>query len=175
MKELVRSKIFTKVYHKSTLAWYMKTNLYKEWLETNHINKQLKNSSMSSLQFQVTPVEEKLDYIIRQLSRDTLMDYREPDTKIVKQGYRTTDVMYIIAQGTCKVSVYDISLKTGVMQDIQVGTLSQSDYFGEISLIFDSIRSATVSSDNYCTLGSVSLNTLFEICENQAFVRKALI
>ena len=84
MKELVRSKIFTQVYHKSTLAWYMKTNLYKEWLETNHTNEQLKNSSMSMIQFQITPVQQKLDYIIRQLSRDTIMDYREPDTKIVK-------------------------------------------------------------------------------------------
>ena len=120
-------------------------------------------------------IEEKLDYIIRQLSRDTIMDFREPDTKIVQQGYRATDYMYVIAQGTCKVSVYDVSLRTGVMQDIQVSTLGQSDYFGEISLIFDSIRSATVSSVNYCTLGGVSLETLFEICENQSFVRKALI
>ena len=36
MKELVRCQIFQKIYRKSPLAWYMRTNLYKEWLEDNY-------------------------------------------------------------------------------------------------------------------------------------------
>ena len=113
MKELVRCQIFQKIYRKSPLAWYMRTNLYKEWLEDNYYAsanlKSLKkpNSKFSDLIYQVTPVGEKFDYIIKQLSLDTIMDFREPDTKVVKQGYRSTDSMYMIAQGTCKVSVYD--------------------------------------------------------------------
>lgn len=35
------------------------------------------------------------------------MDFKEPDVKVVKQGYRDTDYMYLISQGACDVSVYD--------------------------------------------------------------------
>ena len=51
------------------------------------------------------------------------MDFKVPDTQIVSQGYRETDFMYIISQGCVKVSVYDKSIKTGKMQDIEVRQL----------------------------------------------------
>ena len=35
------------------------------------------------------------------------MDFKEPDVKVLKQGYRETDFMYLISQGACNVSVYD--------------------------------------------------------------------
>ena len=35
------------------------------------------------------------------------MDFKEPDVKVLKQGYRETEYMYLISQGACDVSVYD--------------------------------------------------------------------
>lgn len=53
--------------------------------------------------------------------------------------------------------------------------LQKHDYFGEISLIYDSVRTATVTCTNYCTLGKVGLKTLHTLCANHISVRKALM
>lgn len=34
------------------------------------------------------------------------MDFFEPDVKVVEQGVRDTQFMYLIAQGACKVTTY---------------------------------------------------------------------
>ena len=67
MKELVRSEVFEKVYHRSMLAQYMKTNLYKEWIDTNNINMKLEEKSGNYNYYPrtVTPVNEKLNYMIK--------------------------------------------------------------------------------------------------------------
>lgn len=108
------------------------------------------------------------------LSKDTIMDFKVPDTQVVRQGYRETDYMYIISQGKCKVSVFDSSIKTGQMQDIEVKQLTNNDYFGEISLVYDSVRSATVTCTNYCTLGKIGLQSLYSLCANYSFLKIAL-
>ena len=97
--------------------------------------------------------------------------------KVVKQGYRETNFMYIISQGSCNVSVYDKvkKSKSRKMQDVHVRTLTQNAYFGEIALVYDSVRSATVTCTNYCTLGKISLKTLYDICASYPFFRKAII
>ena len=121
LKALVRMKIFSKAYHNSRLARFMKISLYKEWLELMSINRQLKNAGAALLD--VTPIEYNYNYIIDKLSADTNMSFMVPDTKVVRQGYRETDYMYIISQGTLKVSVYDQSVNTQKMQEIEVKEL----------------------------------------------------
>lgn len=162
-------------YKRSSLYQRMKTNLIKEWLETKRINQRLLSLNQKLILLEEVPVLDSLDPIVEQISRDTIMDYREPDTKVTRQGYRNTDSMFVISQGSCQVSIYDTSLSTGKLKVINVAVLQQNDYFGEISLIFDSVRTATVTCKNYCTLGRLSIKTLFEVCENQSFVRKALL
>lgn len=61
------------------------------------------------------------------------------------------------------------------MQDVHVRLLEQNAYFGEIALVYDSVRSATVTCSNYCTLGKIHLRTLYEVCAKYPFFRKALI
>ena len=51
------------------------------------------------------------------------MSFIEPNTKIVTQGFRETDFMYLIQQGSCLVSVYDQNINTQHMQDIAIRTL----------------------------------------------------
>lgn len=103
------------------------------------------------------------------------MSFHEPDTKVVKQGYRETDFMYLIQQGSCKVSIYDVNPRTKKLEDIQLKVLNKSDFFGEISMIHDSVRTATVTCSNYCTLGKIKLNTLYELASNYPFFRQAMM
>lgn len=83
--------------------------------------------------------------------------------------------MFIVSQGSLRVSVYDKSTTTGKMQEIKVRELAKCDYFGEISLIYDSVRSATIICNNYCTLGKIAIETLHKICSNHYFVKQALM
>ena len=61
--------------------------------------------------------------------------------------------MYIISQGTCSVTVHDKDFISGKMKEILVRMLEKNSYFGEISLVHDSVRTATVTCSNYSTLG----------------------
>ena len=83
--------------------------------------------------------------------------------------------MYLISQGSCLVTIYDRKEGKEEMEDIAIRTLNENDYFGEISLVYDSVRSATVTCSNYCTLGKISLLTLYELCAEYTFFRSALL
>ena len=83
----------------------MKTSLYKEWLELNTLNRGLDQGGQPTVA--ITPVDERYSYILHTLSRETFMDFKEPDVKVLKQGYRETEYMYLISQGACDVTVYD--------------------------------------------------------------------
>ena len=50
-------------------------------------------------------------------------------------------------------TIYDRDYFTGKMKDIEVRILEKNSYFGEISLVHDSVRTATVTCSNYSTLG----------------------
>ena len=52
------------------------------------------------------------------------MDFREPEIKVVKQGWRETDCMYLISQGSGVVSIYDLKEGQDEMQDIAIRTLA---------------------------------------------------
>jgi len=129
-----------------------------------NLNSQLRTNNQPLLS--ITPTGERFQEIINLLSRHTLMAFYDPDEKIVQQGFRDTEFMYLISQGSCAVSIYD-QAKTGRgLVDIPIRTLSVSDYFGEISLVYDGVRTATVTTTNYCTIGKLSGQILWEICVN---------
>ena len=95
--------------------------------------------------------------------------------KIVAQGYRDIGSMYVISKGVCSVSIYDECIETKKMKDQEVRTLTESDYFGEISLIHDSVRTASVTSKNYLTLGKLDLKTLYELASTYPFFKNTLL
>jgi hypothetical protein len=41
--------------------------------------------------------------------------------------------------------------------------------------VHDSVRTATVTSSNYCTLGKIHLSVLYVICANFPFFRNAML
>lgn len=60
-------------------------------------------------------------------------------------------------------------------EDTFVRTLKKTDYFGEVSLIHDGYRTASVTAMNYCTLGKLDLKTLYGISGNFPHFRRALM
>lgn len=83
--------------------------------------------------------------------------------------------MYLISQGSCDVTIFDRAEGSENMEDLHIRKLNTYDYFGEISLVHDSVRTATVTCSNYCTLGKISLVTLYELCASYSFFRTALM
>jgi len=61
------------------------------------------------------------------------------------------------------------------MRDIKVRQLDVCDYFGEISLIHDSVRTATVTTQNYCTLGKIGIEQVYELCTIYPQFKNALL
>lgn len=66
--------------------------------------------------------------------------------------------MFFIAKGTMSVEVLD---KINGNKEIQkVRVLDDGDHFGEIALLYDCRRTATVVSENYCTCAKLSKQNL---------------
>ena len=47
-----------------------------------------------------------------------------------------------------------------------VKQICRGEYFGEISILTESLRTATVKSSNYCTLACLKQRIFFELCNN---------
>jgi len=69
--------------------------------------------------------------------------------------------MFFIQSGECSVIIQDkIGLESGIKQ---VRLLYGGDHFGEVSLLYNCRRSATVIANNYCTLAKLSQEDFKEI------------
>lgn len=86
------------------------------------------------------PILDNLDQWERLTVADALEPVRFEDGEVVvKQGEPGED-FFIITEGTAKV----LQQPTESMEPVEVGKLRPSDYFGEISLLLDRPRAATV-------------------------------
>ena len=85
--------------------------------------------------------------------------------------------MYLINDGFCKVHIWakDPKKKSNKCEDITVKMLKRGDHFGEISLIHDSHRTASITAQNYSILGKLTLKTVFHVLKNFPHFRKALV
>ena len=101
------------------------------------------------------------------------MRYCTPEEKIIKQNSRETEAIYFISKGVCRVT--QLQKEDGKTKLEYIRELRSSDYFGEISLVMDCIRTANVSSINYSTLGSLDLKTLYKVCSNHDYFLWALL
>ena len=64
---------------------------------------------------------------------------------VVKQGEQGND-FFIIVEGTAIVTQYRNDTDQSEQEPVEVGRLGPSDYFGEIALILDRPRAATVTA-----------------------------
>lgn len=61
------------------------------------------------------------------------------------------DAFYFIAEGQCQVSIFN---HVGREYTIEPA-LEQGSYFGELAILFNCKRTATVRSNNYCTFAKI--------------------
>jgi CRP-like cAMP-binding protein len=85
--------------------------------------------------------------VMQFLVKDIQLMLFQPEETIINQG-AVSDGMFIIAYGNCEVTVKD---HMGQMSR-KVRWLSQGQHFGEIGLLYESVRTATVKSSDYSTM-----------------------
>ncbi len=78
--------------------------------------------------------------------------------------------MYILAQGQCEVLVKDQFKKDKFVKDIQPGTL-----FGEVGLIYNTKRTASIRSKDQCTVGAISEEVFQDMIKQYPEIEKSLI
>lgn len=96
--------------------------------------------------------------------RRTKNEFVAPDDKVVKIFEKRTpanDFMYLIEEGECVVSIDDKDQIKKNKKPVRV--LRTGDYFGEVSFIYNAHRSATVTANNYCTLGKIPADDVNEL------------
>ena len=95
-----------------------------------------------------------VEYIIEYVKPSLFM----PEDPIITMG-ETGNQIYFIANGHCQVSVTNHLKQKSIVQQ-----LHQGDYFGEIAVIFGSVRSSNVDSLNYCTIANIDGECLRKLC-----------
>ena len=80
-----------------------------------------------------------------------------PEEEVITQGDKA-DKVFFLYKGECEVTVTN-HLKRIVL----VRGLEEGDYFGEIGLLYEEMRTATVQSTNFCTMAYVMRDPFFEI------------
>lgn len=94
-----------------------------------------------------------IDFVVRKLEIMLTL----PESEVVKQ-YESPTIndqdtrMYYIAKGEFTVYVQT----QPQMKSLKVRSLALGDHFGEISMIYNCKRTATVTSNKYATLGYLS-------------------
>ncbi|CAI2368538.1 unnamed protein product [Moneuplotes crassus] len=80
-----------------------------------------------------------------------------PEDAIVRQGEKAENI-YFLCKGECDVLVTDQSLKESFVKELHQGA-----YFGEIALLKNCRRTATVKSKNFTTLVSLDSQSFLEM------------
>jgi CRP-like cAMP-binding protein len=65
--------------------------------------------------------------------------------------------------GNCRVIVHEHNEESNRVEDSYVKRLDTGHYFGEIALLCNSFRSATVITENYVTVGKLKLETVYAL------------
>ncbi len=96
---------------------------------------------------------EIIDFFVKKLEIKLV----SPEHELVKQGCDDAAendlALYFVQKGDCSALVHNkIGLEVG---NKKTRTLYPGDHFGEISLIYNCKRTATVVANNYCTLAKL--------------------
>ena len=130
------------------------------------VQTQLKESSHEEILEKTRNVLEKVELLapLKTSEREllaqnvTVLDFAEGE-EIVQQGASGTS-MYVIGEGECTVIVRGASRLSKT-----VATLSDGDFFGEMSLMTGAERSATVVAKTDCLLYEIRKNDMLKVLE----------
>lgn len=107
--------------------------------------------------------------------RRTKSEFVHPDAKILKihSSPEENNFLFFIELGECIVSITDKDKMQNKNKNVAV--LKAGTIFGEIAFIYGSKRSATVTADNYCTLGKIPANDVYDLFSIYPFFKEQLI
>lgn len=88
--------------------------------------------------------------IIQIFLKEIMPHLRKPDDIVIEQGTVAED-FYFIAEGQCQVIITDLWDN----EETFTKRLNIGDSFGELGLIFNCKRTATVKTTNYCTFAKI--------------------
>ncbi|MBN2802388.1 MAG: cyclic nucleotide-binding domain-containing protein [Deltaproteobacteria bacterium] len=91
--------------------------------------------------------------------------YTKPGEKIVRQGSAGDD-FYFILSGSAEILDKDESIKSDDTSSKPLAVLESGDFFGEMSIIKETSRNATVRSVSACVLFILSGETFMEFVES---------
>ena len=100
--------------------------------------------------------ERLLEFVLYRVSTNSYL----PEDVIVKQGNEASE-MYFLSKGECQVLVKDENHNESVVRLLEEGSL-----FGEVALIANGKRTATIRCMNYCTCAALSQAAFKEICKH---------
>jgi ATP-binding cassette subfamily B protein len=115
----------------------------------------------------VVPVLAKLeDVMLAKLAKMFLSERVSEDRKVIREGDTTVDKFYIIARG--KVAVLK---RQPDGTDVQVATLQDGDHFGEVALIKDAPRNATIRTLTPCIFLTLQRRQFMELIQSDPRLR----
>jgi CRP-like cAMP-binding protein len=125
--------------------------------------------------FNIIESERDSERIISYFVSKLKIELAQPEQVIIEQGTALNEdpnqnFFYIISKGECAI----VSKDKAMFEDTQIKLLLPGDHFGEVALLYKCKRTATVLSNNYCTLGKMTerhfkdlLNKFPEIIEER--------
>jgi len=134
--------------------------IFKKTIQNNHITKHLFRDE--KLESSVGYNQDVINNIVKRM--DTVLN--TPEYVLCSQDEEITtenDEMFFIARGKCKVIVRDKF--TDRFEDKNIRTLESGSHFGEISMLYQCNRSATVISINYCTCAKINKQNYNELLQ----------
>ena len=115
----------------------------------------------------VVPVLSKLeDPMLEKLAKMFLSERVSEDRKVIREGDTTVDKFYIIARG--KVAVLK---RQPDGTDVQVATLQDGDHFGEVALLKDAPRNATIRTLTPCIFLTLQRRQFMELIQSDPRLR----
>ena len=106
--------------------------------------------------------------VLDQLLPDWKIKLFLPEDKIIRQGDRA-ESLFFLAQGECDVLVSD-EMNT----DKYTATLKPSSYFGEVALIKNCTRTASVYSKNYTTCAELKKEIFEKLLKRFQFLKDSM-
>ncbi|CAI2372437.1 unnamed protein product [Moneuplotes crassus] len=110
-------------------------------------------------------VFEGCDGAISFILRDLSILLFQPESMIIRQGSEAEE-MYFIAHGACSIYVNDET-----KGEILVNQIKEGEYFGEVALIKECKRTATVKSSYYTTCAGYHKTHLYDLFGKYKFIK----
>lgn len=107
---------------------------------------------------------EELEAVVREMTLRTL----EPGELVMVEGEPTRS-LFVLARGVVRVYV-----RSGAGDSVQVREMEAVAFFGEVSIVYDMPRTATITCKTRCELLVLSAESLLEIARSHPRVREVL-